>query len=218
MEKSPEIQTIPTGKLIPYARNAKTHPKEQIEKIARQISEVGFLVPIVVDKDFVVITGHGRLEAAKALALKEVPVIIADHMSEDQAMAWRIADNKVSESPFDFQLLAFELATLERHDIDLTLTGISADEAQNLIKVIQATDPAMSGGTPVANAEGEWAGMPEFNQGDKTSFRHVIVHFKDEAAAADFFRLMGQNDTGITKSLWHPEQERMDTESKRYGN
>jgi len=141
------IQILETNRLIPYARNAKLHPKDQVDKIARQISEVGFLVPIVADKELVVIAGHGRLEAAKALGLERVPVVVADHLSEDQAMAFRIADNKVAESPWDMQILGFELKTLEMHEFDLTLAGISMEEARASIAVIAGADaPSSDGG------------------------------------------------------------------------
>lgn len=140
METPLNVQITETNRLVPYARNAKLHPKDQVDKIARQISEVGFLVPIVVDKDWVVIAGHGRLEAAKALGLERVPIVVADHLTEDQAMAWRIADNKVAESPYDMQLLAFDLKTLEMHDFDLTMAGISMEEARATIAIIAEAD------------------------------------------------------------------------------
>jgi ParB-like chromosome segregation protein Spo0J len=135
------IQIMNPDHLIPYARNAKTHPKDQIDKIAKQISEVGFLVPIVIDKEKVVIAGHGRLQAAKALGLQEVPVIVADHLTEDQAMAFRIADNKVAESPWDMQLLGFELKSLEMHDMDLTLSGFSMEEARSALASLNGVEP-----------------------------------------------------------------------------
>lgn len=136
------IQKFPIEQLTPYQRNAKTHPKEQVDKIAKQISEVGFLVPIVVDKDHVVIAGHGRLLAAKSLNMQEVPVVVADHLTEDQVMAWRIADNKVAESPFDMQLLAFDLQTLELHGVDLTMSGISMDEAKAIVASLSGPEIA----------------------------------------------------------------------------
>lgn len=135
-----DIQVLPLANLVPYARNAKTHPKEQIDKIAHQISTVGFLVPIVTDKDLVVIAGHGRLLAAKALGMEMVPVFVAHHLTEEQAMAWRIADNKVSESPWDMQLLAFDLKTLESHGMDLQLTGFSMPDAQEIMKSLTTPD------------------------------------------------------------------------------
>ena len=135
-----KVQSFPIESITPYQRNAKTHPKEQIERIARQIHEVGFLVPIVVDRDKVVVSGHGRLLAAKSLGLKEVPVVVAEHLTEDQAMAWRIADNKVAESPWDMSLLAFDMQTLELHGVDLTVTAFSMDDAKAIVASLSGAD------------------------------------------------------------------------------
>ncbi len=144
----PEIKQMPMGQIMPYARNSKTHPKEQVEKIARQISEVGFLVPIIIDKDGVIIAGHGRYQAAEALGLKEVPVIQADHLTEAQTKAFRIADNKVAESEWDLPLLAFELGSLESLEVDLTLTGFDMNEARSVLAKINGPDAPGGNGTP----------------------------------------------------------------------
>ncbi len=117
------IQMLELTKLKPYERNIKSHPKEQIEKIARQISEHGFDVPIVVDPAMVIIKGHGRLLAAKKLKLKTVPVIIRTDLSPEQVKAARIADNKVAESEWEMDFLKDEMKWLKDLDYDLTLTG-----------------------------------------------------------------------------------------------
>lgn len=147
MNWKPEIQWRDPKSLTPYARNAKQHSTEQIDKIAGQIHAVGFTQPIVVDKDGIIIAGHGRREAAIRLNLEFVPVVVADHLDEYQAMAARIADNKVAEAPWDLPLLAFDLGTLESHQIDLKLTGLNLEEAQNLLKSLngpELTDPKPS--------------------------------------------------------------------------
>lgn len=140
--KDPEV-------IIPYARNAKTHPKEQILKIAAQIDGVGFTQPILIDKDGVVIAGHGRRLAAIELGMKSVPVIVVDHLSEDEVMAVRIADNKLAESDWDVSLLAFDLGTLERREFDLTLTGMNTDAIAEAMKSLNVPDPSdpSNGGT-----------------------------------------------------------------------
>ena len=86
----------PIQNLKPYEKNAKKHPKKQVQQVANSIKEFGFNQPIVVDKNNVVIVGHGRLEAAKLLGLKDVPVLTVD-LTEDQAKAYRLADNKLNE-------------------------------------------------------------------------------------------------------------------------
>lgn len=118
------MASIPVENVIPYEKNAKKHPKKQVEQVAASIKEFGFNQPIVVDKDGVLIVGHGRLEAAKLLGLKEVPVIVAD-LTEEQAKAYRLADNKLNESDWDMTLVIEELKGLSEPMLDLT--GFDSD-------------------------------------------------------------------------------------------
>ena len=113
------MNKVSIGELKPYELNAKKHPKKQIQQVANSIKAFGFNQPIVVDKDNVVIVGHGRLEAAKLLGLKEVPVLKVD-LREDQAKAYRLADNKLNESEWDMKLVIDELKELDAELIDLT--------------------------------------------------------------------------------------------------
>jgi len=107
------------GDISPYSKNAKKHPKKQVQQVADSIREFGFNQPIVVDKDNVVIVGHGRLEAAKLLGLKDVPVEVVD-LTEDQARAYRLADNKLNESDWDMSLVIEELKGLDLKMVELT--------------------------------------------------------------------------------------------------
>ncbi len=111
-------------KIKPYHKNAKKHPTKQIEAIAKSIKEYGFNQPIVVDKDNVIIVGHGRYEAAKALGMTDVPVIQVQ-LTEEQAKEYRLADNKLNESDWDMQLVISELKELNPARIELT--GFSKD-------------------------------------------------------------------------------------------
>jgi len=112
--------------LIPYNKNAKKHPKKQIEQVANSIKEFGFNQPIVVDKNNVLIVGHGRLEAAKLLGFQEVPILQVD-LTEEQAKAYRLADNKLNESDWDMQLVVEELKELDISGFDIELTGFDTD-------------------------------------------------------------------------------------------
>ena len=109
--------------LIPYENNTKTHPPEQVDRIAESIKRFGWQQPIVVDRDNVVIIGHGRLMAAKQLMLDTVPVVYADNLTEEEAQALRLADNKTNESPWDLGKLEEELAALSIAGIDMTAFG-----------------------------------------------------------------------------------------------
>ena len=107
------------GSIRPYEKNAKAHPKKQVEQIAASIKEFGFNQPIVVDKNGVIIVGHGRYEAAKALKLATVPVLEVD-LTDEQANAYRLADNKLNESEWDMTLVVEELKGLSEPMLELT--------------------------------------------------------------------------------------------------
>lgn len=98
--------------LKPYKKNAKKHPKEQVEYIANSIKEFGFTQPVLVDKNNCVVAGHGRILGAKKAGLKEVPTLCLDDLTEEQIKAYRLADNKLNESDWDSVLLAEELDEL----------------------------------------------------------------------------------------------------------
>ncbi len=121
-------------RLIPYARNARTHSDEQISKLMGSIKEFGFVNPILVGDDNVIIAGHGRLIAAQKLGMDKAPVIVAKHLSDIQKRALTLADNRIAEdSGWSEDLLQLEIAELENLDFDLDLLGFSDDEMENLL-------------------------------------------------------------------------------------
>lgn len=117
-----EIKQLKTTEIKPYGKNAKKHPQEQVLQIADSITEFGFNQPIVIDEHNVVIVGHGRLEAAKRLGMEEVPTLTVN-ISDEQAKAYRLADNKLNESPWDIDLVVSELQELSLPMINLTGFG-----------------------------------------------------------------------------------------------
>jgi hypothetical protein len=124
-----KIEFWPTGRPIPYARNARKISQSAVDKVASSIKEFGWRQPIVVDGEGVVIAGHTRLLAAKKLSLPEVPVHIAEGLSKQQVKAYRLMDNRShEEAEWDKELLGPELLELEALDIDLALTGFDPDE------------------------------------------------------------------------------------------
>ncbi len=123
-----KVEPWPTTRLIPYARNARTHSDEQLAQIAASIVEFGFTNPVLAGSDGVVICGHGRLAAAQRLGLPEVPVVILDHLTPTQRRALIIADNRIAEnSGWDPELLRLEIEALEDDHFDVSLTGFDAD-------------------------------------------------------------------------------------------
>jgi DNA modification methylase len=128
------IEIWPTARLVPYARNARTHSPEQVAQIAASIVEFGFTNPILVDSLDGIIAGHGRLLAARKLGLVEVPVVVLDHLSETQRRAYIIADNRLAmNAGWDEKVLAHELAELQHEGMDLALVGFSDAELEALL-------------------------------------------------------------------------------------
>lgn len=125
---------VDVDKLLPYAKNSKKHPPEQVKEIVASIKQWGWTMPILVDETGTVIAGHGRLLAAKKLALPKVPVVSAKGWSEAQKRAYVIADNKLTENGgWDKGVLADELAALKDLNFDLNLTGFDDKELDKLI-------------------------------------------------------------------------------------
>jgi ParB-like chromosome segregation protein Spo0J len=120
------------AELIPYARNAKRHPPEQVAQIAASIKEWGVCVPILIDEDGMVIAGHGRLQAAQKLGLAEVPVMVAKGWTKAQKQAYGLADNKLTElGGWDDDMLRVELGDLQEQAPDLLgLVGFTEAELQ----------------------------------------------------------------------------------------
>ena len=118
--------------IVPYAKNAKKHDKRQIDNVAESIKKYGFVQPIVIDKDNVVVIGHCRLLAAKQLKMKEVPCVCVEDLTEEQVKALRIVDNKSNESEWDFDILTDELAELDLSGFDFDF-GIDGEEEETEI-------------------------------------------------------------------------------------
>lgn len=124
------------NKLVPYAKNSRHHPPEQIEALAAAIKEFGFDQPIVIDINNVIIKGHGRLAAAKMAGLKEVPVIIKV-MSENEAKLLRVADNEVVSDAWDYHALALEVSTLEGSGLNIEAVGFTMEEMKAMPEEVQ---------------------------------------------------------------------------------
>ena len=133
MQTTTDFQLVPTDKLIPYVNNARTHSKEQITKLRSSLREFGFINPIIIDRDFNVIAGHGRIEAAKAEGITEVPCVYVDHLTEAQKKAYILADNRMAlDAGWDEELLAVELSELQDLGYDLAMTGFDEKELADL--------------------------------------------------------------------------------------
>lgn len=127
--------------LIPYARNPRTHSPEQVNKIAASIKEFGFTNPVLIDETGMIIAGHGRVQAANKLGLKEVPIVTLSDLTDAQKKALVIADNRLAEDAgWDDALLSGILHDLNAEDFDLSLTGFDADELDDLLRPMSDDD------------------------------------------------------------------------------
>jgi|SRR5579871_1727237 len=173
-------------KLIPYARNPRTHSDAQIAQIAASIAEFGFNNPILVDTKAGIIAGHGRLLAARKLGLTEVPVIVLDHLSESQKRAYVIADNKLAENAgWDDDLLRSELAALQAEDFRIDLIGFEDDE---LARLLAAQDAA--GGLTDEDAVPHLPAKPVSLRGDLWLLGDHRLLVGDATDGTDIARLM----------------------------
>lgn len=126
------VKKVDIEKLIPYVNNAKEHSDSQVTKIAASIREFGFLNPVLIDKDFNIIAGHGRVMAAKKLEWKDVPCIFIEGLSEAQRKAYILADNRLGElADWDMELVTSELELLSELNFDIDLTGFDLDLNQD---------------------------------------------------------------------------------------
>lgn len=124
-----EMQLVAISKLIPYVNNARTHNTQQINKLRSSLREFGFINPVIIDREFNVIAGHGRIMAAKEEGINEVPCVFVDYLTEAQKKAYIIADNRMAmDADWDEELLKVEIEALQAEDFDLSLTGFDEKE------------------------------------------------------------------------------------------
>lgn len=131
-----EMQLISIDKLVPYVNNARTHSAEQILKLRSSLREFGFVNPIIIDREFNVIAGHGRLMAAKEEGIEEVPCVFVDYLTDAQKKAYILADNRMAmDAGWDEELLKIEMEELQNLGYDLEFTGFDEKELADLFGV-----------------------------------------------------------------------------------
>ena len=140
-----QIELWPVDRLIPYARNARTHSDEQIAQVAASIAEFGFVNPVLVGADGVIIAGHARLLAARKLKMAEVPVIVLGHLTEAQRRALVLADNKLAlNAGWDEEMLRVEMQDLDVAGFNLDLIGFSAEELETILADSEGTNEGLT--------------------------------------------------------------------------
>ena len=184
---STHIERWPTEKLVPYARNARTHSEEQVAQIAASIVEFGFTNPILAGSDGVIVAGHGRLAAAQKLGLDTVPVVVLDHLTPTQRRALIIADNRIAENAgWDDAMLRIELQSLQEDGFNLDITGFDADA---LAELMAGEETTVDGNTD-EDAVPEVSETPISRPGDIWVLGEHRLLCGDSTVAESYDRLM----------------------------
>lgn len=149
------LEHLPLDDLLPYARNAKLHPPEQVAQIAASIKEFGFNAPVLIDGEQGIIAGHGRVLAARKLGLETVPCIRLTHLTPAQKRAYIIADNRLGDTelaPWDWDMLQAEIDSLKEENFDYLMVGFTDDD---LAAAVGSTYQALTGEqeTPASSAQ-----------------------------------------------------------------
>lgn len=135
MQTTTKMELVDIDKLIPYVNNARTHSPEQINKLRASLREFGFINPVIVDDKFNIVAGHGRVMAAQAEGIKEIPCVYVDYLTEAQKKAYILADNRMAmDAGWDEEMLRVELEALQDMAFDLSMTGFDDKELADLFK------------------------------------------------------------------------------------
>ena len=184
---STHIERWSPEKLVPYARNARTHSEEQVAQIAASIVEFGFTNPILAGSDGVIVAGHGRLAAAQKLGLDTVPVVVLDHLTPTQRRALIIADNRIAENAgWDDAMLRIELQSLQEDGFNLDITGFDADA---LAELMAGEETTVDGNTD-EDAVPEVSETPISRPGDIWVLGEHRLLCGDSTVAESYDRLM----------------------------
>ena len=145
-----KLEQVHIDKLVPYARNARTHSKEQIAQLRASLREFGFVSPAVIDADYNILVGHGRITAAREEGYETVPCVFAENLTEAQKRAYILADNQLAlNAGWDEEMLSVELSDLQDQSFDLSLLGFDAGELDKLLPGMKRTSPMMTLTSPL---------------------------------------------------------------------
>lgn len=187
MAKIAKVQEVAVSRLKPYEQNAKKHGCEQIEKLKDSIKEFGFLTPCLIDAEFNLIAGHGRVEAAKELGISKVPCVFIEGLTEAQRRAYILADNRLGElGEWDTDLVSDELESLTKEGFDISIIGFEIDDI--VIDEIEDIETELDEGreqycSPVVNVGEIWElGGHRLMCGDSTSIQDVKKLMGENAA------------------------------------
>lgn len=134
MQSTERFEKVSIDRLVPYARNARVHSKEQILQLRASLREFGFVSPCIIDRDYNIIAGHGRVLAAREEGISDIPCVFVEHLTDNQKRAYILADNRLAlNAGWDDEMLSVELSDLQGADFDLSLLGFSEAEMNKLL-------------------------------------------------------------------------------------
>lgn len=187
MVTTKDMELVATSELVPYARNARTHNEAQVNKLRASLREFGFINPVIIDRDKNVIAGHGRIQAALAEGIEEVPCVYADHLTDAQKKAYILADNRMAlDAGWDEEMLKVEIEALQAEAFDVSLTGFDESELADLF----ATETEAEEDSFDVASELERA--PVTRRGDVWTLGRHRLMCGDATDAADMEALMGE--------------------------
>lgn len=182
--------------LIPYARNARTHSAEQINKLVSSIREFGFINPVIISEDGGILAGHGRVMAAQKMGLKEVPCVVETHLSDTQRRAYILADNRLAlDAGWDEEMLRIEMEELQSLDFDMELTGFDDNELSEYMKEMDKESPSDNSDDEEVNVEED--GEPVTQDGDIWLLGEHRLICGDSTKADVIGRLMGDRKSNL---------------------
>ena len=201
-----KVTYINKEQIKPFKDNPRLHSDLQIKQISNSIKEFGFVNPILIDEKNIILAGHGRYRASEMLNMDKIPTVQISNLTSKQKKALVIADNKITQnSEWSNDLLWQQVKELNNLGFNLDILGFDNSEMLPMLDDNAVTD-----------FSSEWENMPEFTQEDAQAYRTIKVHFNTDRDVEVFSKLIGQKLTDKTKSIWHPQQEKNDTETKRY--
>lgn len=140
-----DMELVPIEKLVSYVNNARTHNASQIVKLRSSLREFGFINPVIIDRDYNIIAGHGRVMAAREEKIDKVPCVFVDYLTEAQKKAYILADNRMAmDAGWDEQLLKVEIESLQAENFDVSLTGFDEKELSDLFDSEKDAMPKMT--------------------------------------------------------------------------
>lgn len=215
MNMPSEMKMVKMSQLVPYARNARTHSEEQIKQIQASIREFGFVNPVIIDDDYNIIAGHGRVAAARAERMQEVPCVFVGHLTETQKRAYILADNKLAlNAGWDPELLKIEIDELRSLDFDIELTGFELEEIENIFESDQPEDSAED------EYEVNVPDEPKAKRGDIYQLGEHRLMCGDGTSADDIKTLVGDHfvDMYLTDPPYNVDYEGKTKESLKIQN